>query len=110
MLGIWIVITIAGAAIIFIGFLFIFQSHYVYYPERVLSADPGGIGLLQHDEDLVTDRIVMELCHSGEEKAKLVAVLDALNAGLQLLHDGINLLLSCLHFHCRQDCHEAILR
>ena len=45
MLGIWIVITIAGAAIIFIGFLFIFQSHSVYYPERVLSADPGSIGL-----------------------------------------------------------------
>jgi len=45
MLGIWIVITIAGAYIIFAGFLFIFQSHYVYYPERVLLADPGSIGL-----------------------------------------------------------------
>jgi len=44
-LGILIVITIAGAYIIFTGFLFIFQSHYVYYPERVLLADPGSIGL-----------------------------------------------------------------
>jgi len=45
MLGIWIVITITGAYIIFVGILFIFQSHYIYYPERVLSADPGDIGL-----------------------------------------------------------------
>ncbi len=45
MLGIWIVIIIAGAYIVFVGFLFIFQSHYIYYPERVLSADPGDIGL-----------------------------------------------------------------
>ncbi len=45
MLGIWIVIAIAGAYIILAGFLFIFQSRYVYYPERVLLADPGGIGL-----------------------------------------------------------------
>jgi len=45
MSGIWIIITIAGAYLIFIGFLFISQSHYVYYPERVLLADPGSIGL-----------------------------------------------------------------
>jgi len=45
MLGIWIVVIIAGVYIIFTGFLFIFQSHYVYYPERVLLADPGSIGL-----------------------------------------------------------------
>jgi len=45
MLGIWIVVIIAGVYIIFAGFLFIFQSHYVYYPERVLLADPGSIGL-----------------------------------------------------------------
>ncbi len=45
MLGIWIVITIAVACIILAGFLFIFQSHYVYYPEPVLSADPDSIGL-----------------------------------------------------------------
>jgi len=45
MLGIWIVIAIAGACIVFTGLLFIFQSHYVYYPERVLLADPSNIGL-----------------------------------------------------------------
>ncbi len=45
MLGIWIAIAIAGAYIILAGFLFIFQSRYVYYPERVLLADPGSIGL-----------------------------------------------------------------
>ncbi len=45
MLGIWIFITIAGAYLIFAGFLFIFQSHYVYYPERVLLANPGSIRL-----------------------------------------------------------------
>jgi len=45
MLGIRIVIIIAGVYIIFAGFLFIFQSHYIYHPEHVLSADPGSIGL-----------------------------------------------------------------
>jgi len=45
MLGIWIVIIIASAYIIFAGSLFIFQSHYIYYPVRVLSTDPGSIGL-----------------------------------------------------------------
>jgi len=42
---IWIVIIIIGAYIIFAGFLFIFQSRYIYYPERGLSGDPGSIGL-----------------------------------------------------------------
>ncbi len=45
MLAIWIVIIIAGTYIIFAGSLFIFQSHYIYYPVRVLSTDPGSIGL-----------------------------------------------------------------
>jgi len=45
MLGIWIVITIAGVYLAFAGFLFIFQSHYIYYPERVLSVTPRSIGL-----------------------------------------------------------------
>ncbi len=45
MLGIWIVIIIAGVYLIFAGFLFAFQSHYIYYPERVFSADPSSIGL-----------------------------------------------------------------
>jgi len=45
MLGIWIVIAVAGAYILFASFLFIFQSHYVYYPERALLVDPSSIGL-----------------------------------------------------------------
>jgi len=44
-LGIWIVVIIAGAYVLFVGFLFVFQSKYVYFPERILSADPGNIGL-----------------------------------------------------------------
>jgi len=44
-LGIWIVITIAGIYLAFVGFLFIIQSHYIYYPERVLSVTPHSIGL-----------------------------------------------------------------
>ena len=43
--GIRIIAIIAGVYIIFTGFLFIFQSNYVYYPDRVLLADPGSIGL-----------------------------------------------------------------
>ena len=42
---IWIVIIIAGVYVAFAGFLFIFQSSYVYYPERILSTEPGSIGL-----------------------------------------------------------------
>ncbi len=45
MLGIWIVSIVIGIYVVFAAFLFIFQSHYVYYPERVLSADPGSIRL-----------------------------------------------------------------
>ncbi len=45
MSAVWIVVIIAGAYIVFAGFLFIFQSHYVYYPERVLFANPGSIRL-----------------------------------------------------------------
>jgi len=45
MLGIWIVSIIVGIYIVFAAFLFIFQSHYVYYPVRALSTDPGSIGL-----------------------------------------------------------------
>jgi len=45
MLGIWIAVAVAGAYIIFAGLLFVFQSHYVYYPERILVADPSSVGL-----------------------------------------------------------------
>ena len=45
MIGIWIVIAILGIYAVFIALIFVFQSHFVYYPERALSADPGAIGL-----------------------------------------------------------------
>ena len=45
MTAVWIVIIVVGVYIIFAGYLFISQSRYVYYPERVLPADPGRIGL-----------------------------------------------------------------
>jgi len=45
MLGIWIVIIVTSVYVVFTALLFIFQSHYVYYPDRILSAHPGIIGL-----------------------------------------------------------------
>ena len=42
---IWIFIIIAGMYVAFAGYLFIFQSNYVYYPERKMSMDPSNIGL-----------------------------------------------------------------
>ena len=45
MLGIWILIIAIGVYVGFIALLYIFQSHYIYYPERVLSANPSRIGL-----------------------------------------------------------------
>ena len=45
MLGIWIVIIIVVAYVVFTSFLFVSQAHYVYYPERVLSSSPSSIGL-----------------------------------------------------------------
>lgn len=45
MSAIWIVIIVVGVYVLFAGYLFVFQSSYVYYPERALTADPGSIGL-----------------------------------------------------------------
>ena len=42
---IWIIIVIAGVYIAFAGFIFIFQSNLVYFPERNLTTDPHSIGL-----------------------------------------------------------------
>ena len=42
---IWIVIILFGLYIAFSGYLFVFQSNYIYYPERILSTDPSNIGL-----------------------------------------------------------------
>ncbi|UCH52109.1 MAG: alpha/beta hydrolase [Chloroflexota bacterium] len=45
MVGIRILIIVAGAYVMFIVLLYIFQPHYVYYPERTLSRDPSRVGL-----------------------------------------------------------------
>ena len=45
MLGIWILIIVIGVGVVFIALFYIFQSRYIYYPERTLSADPSTIGL-----------------------------------------------------------------
>jgi pimeloyl-ACP methyl ester carboxylesterase len=42
---IWIIGILSVAYIALSGYLFIFQSNFVFYPERILSADPGDIGL-----------------------------------------------------------------
>lgn len=58
--GIWIVIIIAGVVVAFTGYLFVFQSNYVYYPDRTLSADPGNIGLSFENVSFeTTDRIML---------------------------------------------------
>jgi fermentation-respiration switch protein FrsA (DUF1100 family) len=55
---IWIVIVIAGVYVAFAGLLFIFQSSFIYYPERTLSADPGNIGLSFENVSFeTTDRV-----------------------------------------------------
>ena len=45
MSGIWIAVIITSVYVVFAALLFVFQSHYVYYPERILISDPGEIGL-----------------------------------------------------------------
>lgn len=45
MLIIWIVIIVVSVGVVFIGFLYLFQSRYIYYPERTLAADPSTVGL-----------------------------------------------------------------
>ena len=82
MLGIWIVIIIAVAYIIFVGFLFVFQSHYVYYPERVLSVDPGNIGLYFESVSFETmDRVKLSGWFVPSESARGVILFCHGNAG-----------------------------
>ena len=50
----WLVIIILGAYIVFAGSLFVFQSRYVYYPERVLYTDPASIGLSFESVSFIT--------------------------------------------------------
>ncbi len=82
MLGIWILIIIAGACVILSGFLFIFQSHYIYYPERVLSADPGSIGLYFESVSFeTTDRVKLSGWFVPSESARGVILFCHGNAG-----------------------------
>ena len=82
MLGIWIVIIIASVYIIFAGFLFIFQSHYVYYPVRPLSADPASIGLNFESISFETaDRVKLSGWFIPGENARGVVLFCHGNAG-----------------------------
>ncbi len=51
---IWIAVIIIGVYTIFTGLLFVFQSHYIYYPARSLIADPSNIGLTFEEVSLET--------------------------------------------------------
>lgn len=42
---IWILVIITAACLILAGVIFVFQSQFVYYPIRPVSADPADIGL-----------------------------------------------------------------
>ena len=45
MTAVWVVAVIVGVYIVFAGYLYIFQSSFIYYPERDLTSDPRDIGL-----------------------------------------------------------------
>jgi len=82
MLGVRIVIIIIGAYIIFTGFLFVSQSHYIYYPERILSADPGSIGLYFESVSFeTTDRVKLSGWYIPSESASGVILFCHGNAG-----------------------------
>ncbi len=82
MSGIWLVIVIIGVYIIFAGFLFIFQSNYIYFPERVLSADPASIGLSFERVSLeTTDRVKLSGWFIPSEGAGGVVLFCHGNAG-----------------------------
>ena len=82
MLGIWIVITIAGVYLAFAGFLFIFQSHYIYYPERVLSVTPHSIGLQFESVSFeTTDGVQLSGWFVPSESARGVILFSHGNAG-----------------------------
>jgi pimeloyl-ACP methyl ester carboxylesterase len=42
---VWIFVIITGVFVAFATYLFIFQSSFVYYPERTVLTNPGNIGL-----------------------------------------------------------------
>ena len=80
--GIWIVAIIAGAYILLAGFLFVFQSHYVYYPERFLSADPASIGVYFESVSFETrDGVRLSGWYVPRENARGVVLFCHGNAG-----------------------------
>ena len=82
MIAVWIVIIVIGVYIIFAGFLFISQSRYVYYPERVLSADPSHIGLPFENISFETkDRLRLSGWFIPKESARGVLLFCHGNAG-----------------------------
>ena len=79
---IWIIAIIAGAYIAFAGFLFIFQSNYVYYPERILSNDPSSIGLsFEAISFETTDRVKLSGWFVPSESSRGVILFCHGNAG-----------------------------
>ena len=81
-LVIWIIIIIAGVYVLFAGSLFIFQSHYVYYPEHIISADPSNIGLEFESVSFITeDRVKLSGWFIPSEGASGVILFCHGNAG-----------------------------
>ena len=79
---IWIVIIIAGVYVAFAGYLFVSQSRYVYYPERILSTDPGSIGLSLESVQLETaDGVKLSAWYIPNESATDVILFCHGNAG-----------------------------
>jgi pimeloyl-ACP methyl ester carboxylesterase len=62
MTGLWIVIIVIICYTAYLGYLFFFQSHLVYYPEKTLVADPS---LIRLDFDDVSFRTQDGLILSG---------------------------------------------
>lgn len=57
MIAVWIILSIISVYIVLAGYIYIFQSRFVYYPDLVspsLSADPSHIGLLFENISFVT--------------------------------------------------------
>ena len=77
-----IAIIVAGAYILFTGFLFVFQSRYVYFPERILVTDPGSVGLDFENVSFETgDGIRLSGWFIPEENARGVVLFCHGNAG-----------------------------
>ena len=78
----WLVIIIIAAYILFAGYLFISQSHYVYYPERALFAEPDSIGLTFENVSFeTTDRVKLSGWFVPGESARGVILFCHGNAG-----------------------------